>query len=64
MQPKVLLRLEIFVPMLKSTDKGGRKSHSIDATESLSRLSIVEGESYNQIQIYGPRLDMDTDFKV
>jgi hypothetical protein len=63
-QPKVLLRLGVFVPTLKSTDKGGRKSLSIDATESLSRLSIVEGEGYNQIQIYGPRLDMDTDFKV
>jgi hypothetical protein len=62
-QPKVLLRLGVFVPTLKSTDKGGRKNHSIDATESLSRLSIVEGEGYNQIQIYGPRLDMDTDFK-
>ena len=63
-QPKVLLRLGVFVPTLKSTEKGGRKSHSIDATESLSRLSIIEGEGYNQIQIYGPRLDMDTDFKV
>lgn len=63
-QPKVLLRLGVFVPTLKSTEKGGRKSHRIDATESLSRLSIVEGEGYNQIQIYGPRLDMDTDFKV
>lgn len=63
-QPKVLLRLGVFVPTLKSTEKGGRRSHSIDATESLSRLSIVEGEGYNQIQIYGPRLDMDTDFKV
>lgn len=63
-QPKVLLRLGVFVPTLKSPEKGGRKSHSIDATESLSRLSIVEGEGYNQIQIYGPRLDMDTDFKV
>jgi hypothetical protein len=59
-----LLRLGVFVPTLKSTEKGGRKSHSIDATESLSRLSIIEGEGYNQIQIYGPRLDMDTDFKV
>lgn len=63
-QPKVLLRLGVFVPTLKSTGKGGRKNHSIDATESLSRLSIVEGEGYEQIQIYGPRLDMDTDFKV
>lgn len=62
-QPKVLLRLGVFVPTLKSTDKGGRKSHHIDATEPLSRLSIVEGEGYSQIQIYGPRLDMDTDFK-
>lgn len=61
---KVLLRLGVFVPTLKSTGKGGRKNHSIDATESLSRLSIVEGEGYEQIQIYGPRLDMDTDFKV
>lgn len=50
------------MPTLKSTDKG-RKSHHIDATEPLSRLSIVEGEGYSQIQIYGPRLDMDTDFK-
>ena len=62
-QPKVLLRLGVFVPTLKSTDKGGRKSHRIDATEPLSRLSIVEGEGYSQIQIYGPRLDMDSDFK-
>lgn len=52
------------MPTLKSTGKGGRKSHCIDATESLSRLSIVEGEGYNQIQIYGPRHNMDTDFKV
>lgn len=62
-QPKALLRLGVFVPTLKSTAKGGRKNHSIDATEPLSRLSIVEGEGYSQIQIYGPRLDMDTDFK-
>ena len=62
-QPKVLLRLGVFVPTLKSTDKGGRKNHRIDATEPLSRLSIVEGEGYSQIQIYGPRLDMDSDFK-
>ncbi|MBV8042579.1 RepB family plasmid replication initiator protein [Pluralibacter sp.] len=63
-QPKVLLRLGVFVPTLKSTEKGGRKSHCVDATEALSRLSIIEGEGYDQIQIYGPRLDMDTDFKV
>ncbi|WP_251991173.1 RepB family plasmid replication initiator protein [Escherichia coli] len=62
-QPKILLRLRVFVPTLKSTDKGGRKNHRIDATEPLSRLSIVEGEGYSQIQIYGPRLDMDSDFK-
>ncbi|GAB0551235.1 hypothetical protein KU15F71_45070 [Escherichia coli] len=62
-QPKVLLRLGVFVPTLKSMDKGGRKNHRIDATEPLSRLSIVEGEGYSQIQIYGPRLDMDSDFK-
>ena len=36
-QPKVLLRLGVFVPTLKSTDKGGRTSHHIDATEPLSR---------------------------
>lgn len=63
-QPKVLLSLGVFVPTLKSTEKGGRKSYCIDATESLSRLSIIGGEGYNPIQIYGPRLDMDTDFKV
>lgn len=63
-QPKALLRLGVFVPTLKSTARGGRSSHSIDATASLSRLSIVEGEGYHQIQIYGPRLDLDTDFKV
>ncbi|WP_225614585.1 RepB family plasmid replication initiator protein [Pantoea sp. PNT02] len=63
-QPKVLLRLGVFVPTLKSTGKSCRRTHKIDATESLSRLSIAEGEGYDQIQIYGPRLDMDTDFKV
>ena len=29
-QPKVLLRLGVFVPTLKSTDKGGRKNHRIE----------------------------------
>ncbi|HAK1687439.1 TPA: RepB family plasmid replication initiator protein [Escherichia coli] len=68
-QPIALLRLGVFVPTLKSTSVALRRknaglTNSTDATEELSSLKIVEQEGYQGIEIHGPRLDMDTDFKV
>nr|WP_320448006.1 hypothetical protein [Escherichia coli] len=39
-------------------------TNTTNATEELSSLKIVEQEGYVGIEIHGPRLDMDTDFKV
>ena len=68
-QPIALLRLGVFVPTLKSTNVALRRGSSVttnttNATEELSSLKIVEQEGYEGIEIHGPRLDMDTDFKV
>lgn len=63
-QPKSLLRLGVFVPTVKDGSDPMKRGHSIDATQELCRLSTLAGEGYESISIYGPRLDMDTDFKV
>ncbi|WP_241576560.1 RepB family plasmid replication initiator protein [Rosenbergiella collisarenosi] len=60
-----LMRLSVFVPVLKSTNKSiaPLKTH-VDATDDLRHLSIVKTEGFQNVKISGPRLDMDTDFKV
>ncbi|MBZ7324019.1 replication initiation protein [Klebsiella oxytoca] len=63
-QPKSLLRLGVFVPTLKDGSDPMSRGHHIDATKELCRLSSLSGEGYEKISIFGPRLDMDTDFKV
>jgi hypothetical protein len=63
-QPKSLLRLGVFVPTVKDGVDPMKRSHTVDATEELCRLSTLAGEGYESVSIYGPRLDMDTDFKV
>ncbi|ELY2473245.1 RepB family plasmid replication initiator protein [Cronobacter sakazakii] len=60
-QPVALMRLGVFVP--KPTKNQAERSE-IDASKVFSQLEIAQAEGYDNIKIIGPRLDMDTDFKV
>lgn len=63
-QPVALMRLGLFVPTLKSTNRSKRNSMSVmDATDELKQLSLAKSEGYTNIKITGERLDMDNDFK-
>lgn len=62
-QPVALMRLGLFVPSLKRKGKNV-ESVTIDASEELSKLEIAQAEGYSNITISGPRLSMETDFKV
>ncbi|HGX3708909.1 TPA: RepB family plasmid replication initiator protein [Escherichia coli] len=59
-----LMRLGVFVPTLKSTDKSKLTVTSVDASKDLRSLSLYQAEGFEKVLITGPRLDMDTDFKV
>ncbi|ELK5289410.1 protein RepA [Salmonella enterica] len=60
-QPVALMRLGVFVP--KPT-KNQSEYTSVDASSLLGKLQMAQAEGFDDIQIAGPRLDMDTDFKV
>ncbi|MEE9647923.1 protein RepA [Enterobacter soli] len=60
-QPVAFMRLGIFVPKPK---KSNAPSPTLDASSELTKLEIARAEGYDSVQIIGPRLDMDTDFKV
>jgi len=62
-QPVALMQLGLFVPTLKrkGADVDGIV---IDASNELSQLEIAKAEGYQTIKITGPRLSMETDFKV
>ncbi|MDK9604597.1 RepB family plasmid replication initiator protein [Lelliottia wanjuensis] len=63
-QPVALMRLGLFVPTLKTTDRAKRLTKTtIDATEELIQLKISQAEGYENVTITGTRLDMDSDFK-
>lgn len=63
-QPVALMRLGVFVPTLKSTKNSKKNTlSSTDASEELSRLSLAKAEGFDKVEIIGPRLDMDNDFK-
>ncbi|KMJ45126.1 replication protein RepA [Xenorhabdus khoisanae] len=63
-QPVALMRLGLFVPTLKSTNRSKRNlMASMDATDELKQLSLAKSEGYTNIKITGERLDMDNDFK-
>lgn len=63
-QPVALMRLGVFVPTLKSLKHSKKNilSHT-DATEELTRLSLARAEGFDKVEVTGPRLDMDNDFK-
>ncbi|ENP4621024.1 RepB family plasmid replication initiator protein, partial [Salmonella enterica] len=58
-----LMRLGVFVPTLKSTDKAKETRTVVNASKDLNQLSIYRAEGFDNVVIKGPRLDMDTDFK-
>ncbi|ELD0488241.1 RepB family plasmid replication initiator protein [Escherichia coli] len=63
-QPVALMRLGVFVPTLKSLKNSKKNTMSrTDATEELTRLSLARAEGFDKVEITGPRLDMDNDFK-
>ncbi|MXP68007.1 RepB family plasmid replication initiator protein [Pantoea sp. Aalb] len=63
-QPVALMRLGVFVPTLKSLKNVKNKTFTtIDATEELTRLYLAKAEGFEKVEIVGPRLDMDNDFK-
>ena len=54
----------MFVPTLKSLKNSKKNTLSkTDATEELTRLSLAKAEGFDKVEITGPRLDMDNDFK-
>lgn len=65
-----LMRLGVFVPTLKSTNKAslankkGIAKNTVDASADLRHLTVVRSEGFDNVTISGPRLDMDTDFKI
>lgn len=59
-QPVALMRLGVFVPTLKSLKNSKKNTFSrTDATEELTRLSLARAEGFDEVEITGPRLDMD-----
>ncbi|EAM6792422.1 protein RepA [Salmonella enterica] len=60
-QPVAFMRLGLFVPKPRNSTE---PSPVIDASELLSKLELARAEGYDNVSIVGPRLDMDTDFKV
>ncbi|MXP56786.1 RepB family plasmid replication initiator protein [Pantoea sp. Mhis] len=63
-QPVALMRLGVFVPTLKSLRNRKNKTFAtINVTEELTRLSLAKVEGFEKVEIIGPRLDMDNDFK-
>ena len=63
-QPVALMRLGVFVPTLKSLKNSKKNTLSrTDATEELTRLSLARAEGFDKVEITGPRLDMDNDFR-
>ncbi|ENQ1546141.1 RepB family plasmid replication initiator protein [Salmonella enterica] len=60
-QPVALMRLGVFVPLNVNSRY---RTCNLDATAELSKLEIAQSEGYDNIQITGPALSMDTDFKV
>jgi len=62
-QPVALMRLGLFVPTLKR--RGSKvESITVDASRELAELEFAQAEGYTDIRITGPRLSMETDFKV
>ncbi|HHN6585482.1 TPA: RepB family plasmid replication initiator protein [Escherichia coli] len=62
-QPVALMRLGLFLPSMKRKGKD-TGNINIDASSELRSLELARAEGYTDIRITGPRLSMETDFKV
>lgn len=58
--PNVILRTPIFTPVAKNTNNPGRVA---DISTVMRRLSLAATEGYDQVVIFGARLDIETDFR-
>lgn len=61
-QPAILLRLGVFVPASRAIPKGMKSG--IDVSSSFSQLEFARKEGYDEVRIFGERLNISTDFSV
>ena len=61
-QPAILLRLGVFVPASRAIPKGLKSG--IDVSSSFSQLEFARKEGYDEVRIFGERLNISTDFSV
>ncbi|EAT1308149.1 protein RepA [Salmonella enterica] len=61
-QPAILLRLGVFVPGTRAIPKG--QVQGIDVSAAFSQLEFARKEGYDEVRIFGERLNISTDFSV
>lgn len=61
-QPAILLRLGVFVPRTRAIPKG--QVQGIDVSAAFSQLEFARKEGYDDVRIFGERLNISTDFSV
>lgn len=61
-QPAILLRLGVFVPGTRNVPKG--QVQGIDVSSTFSQLEFARKEGYDEVRIFGERLNISTDFSV
>lgn len=61
-QPAILLRLGVFVPGTRTVPKG--QVQGIDVSSTFSQLEFARKEGYDEVRIFGERLNISTDFSV
>ncbi|EDS4118780.1 protein RepA [Salmonella enterica] len=61
-QPAILLRLGVFVPGTRALPKG--QIQGIDVSAAFSQLEFARKEGYDEVRIFGERLNISTDFSV
>ena len=61
-QPNVMLRTGVFTPVGRTTDATEVKT--LDLSADLISLDLCQTEGYDHVQMRGPRLNIETDFRV
>lgn len=65
-QPNILLRAPVFTPAGRPPSEKNSKSEeeTLDVSHCLIDLELCKTEGYDKITIQGPKLNIETDFKV
>lgn len=64
-QPNILLRAPVFTPAGRPPSKDFKlEEETLDVSDCLNDLELCKTEGYDQITIKGPKLNIETDFKV